>query len=109
MNVRESASFEVTGTKTATAVRIGFAYFDALGGRHVSAAITTGKFSPGVRIDVHPFVGRIGPETHNVVCFAMQAAFDDGTTWVASRAETPRNAQGEPRLMPSSAPVPPRR
>ncbi len=89
-NVREQGSFEIVGSKTATAVRIGWAYFDALGGRHVSGAVTTGKFSPGARIDVHPFAGRVGSETKSVTCFAIEAAFEDGTHWRASAREFPR-------------------
>ena len=81
-NVHEHASFQVTGPKTATGVRIGFAYFDALSGRHISSAVLRGTFSPGVRVDMpQPFAGRIGAETEKVVCFAMQADFADGTSW----------------------------
>jgi hypothetical protein len=91
-NVSEQASFEDVGPKTATAVKIGFAFFDALGTRSIHSAITTGTFTPGARIDAKPFAGRIGAETRKVVCFALQAAFDDGTSWIASPRDMPRNA-----------------
>ena len=105
-NVREHASFEVAGTRTATAVRIGWAYFDVLGARHVSAALTTGKFSPGVRIDMHQFRGRVGTETKSVTCFAMEAAFEDGTHWRALPREYPRSADATGDAPPSGAPAP---
>ncbi len=92
-NVHEHASFQVTGPKTATGVRIGFAYFDALGGRHISSAVLTGTFSPGVRVDMpQSFAGRIGAETEKVVCFAMQADFADGTSWHVSARGYPGTA-----------------
>lgn len=82
-NVVERTSFEAVG-KTATAVRIGFAFFDALGGRSVHSGLRTGTFSPGARIDVAPFAGQIGSGTTKLVCFAYEAAFSDGTRWTAS-------------------------
>jgi hypothetical protein len=92
-NVTESASFEATGPKTATAVRVGFAFFDVLGARFIHSGLTSGTFTPGARIDVKAFAGRIGAETRGVVCFVLQAAFDDGTTWVQPAAGFPLNAQ----------------
>jgi hypothetical protein len=94
-NVTERASFVMRGPKTATAVRIGFAYFDALGQRSVRNALTTGTFTPGARIDLKPYAGRIGAETRDMVCFALQAAFDDGTTWSVPDNQVPRSAKGE--------------
>jgi hypothetical protein len=82
-NVVERTSFEAVG-KTATAVKIGFAFFDALGGRSIHSGVKTGSFSPGARIDVAPYAGRIGSGTTKLVCFAYEAAFSDGTRWTAS-------------------------
>lgn len=82
-NVLERASFESVGPRTATAVRIGFAFFDALGGRQVRNGVATGTFTPNARIDLTPFAGKIGAETRKLVCFAYQATFSDGTTWMA--------------------------
>jgi len=104
-NVREHGSFEISGPRTATAVRIGWAYFDALGGRHVSGGVTTGTFSPGVRIDVHPFSARVGAETKSVTCFAMEAAFEDGTHWrMAGRDAPVAPSAAQPVASPSAQP-----
>ena len=60
-NVKEQASFEAVGPKTATAVKIGFAFFDALGTRYIHSGLTTGTFTPGARIDAKPFGGPAQP------------------------------------------------
>ena len=105
-NVVERASFESTGPRTATAVRIGFAFFDVLGGRQIRNGISTGTFTPGARIDLQPFAGHMGEGTRKLVCFAFQASFTDGTSW--SAAELPsQNAGGTPpgQSTPSATPL----
>ena len=103
-NFTIQTSFEDVGPRTATAVRIGFAFFDALGERHVYNGLSTGTFSPDARIDVKPFGGQVGAEMRRVVCFAMQAAFADGTTWKASQypaAAPPPGAPAEGSVLPA--------
>jgi hypothetical protein len=92
-NVIERASFESVGPRTATKVRIGFAFFDEMGGRSIHSGIASGRFSPGARIDVAPFGGHIGA-VDSLVCFAVQAEFDDGTTWTLSKLPISRHAGG---------------
>jgi hypothetical protein len=84
-NFSAKGSFEDIGPKTATAVRIGFAFFDALGERRIFSGLTTGTYTPGARIDVHPFGGQVGTEARKLVCFALQAGFSDGTVWKATQ------------------------
>ena len=84
-NFSAQGSFEDIGPKTATAVRIGFAFFDALGERRIFSGLTTGTYTPGARVDVHPFGGQTGTETRKLVCFVLQAGFSDGTVWKATR------------------------
>lgn len=83
-NVEERGSFQITDSKTVTAVRIGFAYFDALGGRQIRNAVATGTYTPGARIDLSAYAGKVGAETRRLVCFAYQAMFTDGASWTAS-------------------------
>jgi len=83
-NFTVQGSFEDVGPRTATAVRMGFAFFDALGERHVYNGLSTGTYTAGARIDVTPFGGQTGAETRRLVCFAMQAAFSDGSVWKAN-------------------------
>jgi hypothetical protein len=80
-NFSAQASFEDVGPKTATAVRIGFAFFDAMGDRHVFSGLSAGTYTPGARIDAKSFAGQAGAETRKLVCFALEAAFTDGTKW----------------------------
>lgn len=95
-NFSVEGSFEDVGPRTATAVRMGFAFFDALGDRHVFNGLSTGTFSPGARIDEKPFGGQVGAETRRVVCFAMQAAFSDGSVWKASAYPAAAPPSGAP-------------
>ena len=95
-NFSARGSFEDVGPKTATAVRIGFAFFDALGERRLYSGLTTGTYTPGARIDVHPFGGQVGTETRKLVCFALQAGFSDGTTWKATRYPTMNQIDAPP-------------
>jgi hypothetical protein len=84
--------------RTATAVRIGFAFFDALGERQMHNGLSTGTFSPGARIDMPSLGGMSGDGNRKVVCFAIQAAFTDGTVWKTSTYPTndpPTAAQGD--------------
>jgi len=113
-NFTVQGSFEDVGPRTATAVRMGFAFFDVLGERHVYNGLSSGTFSPGARIDVKPFGGQVGAEMRKLVCFAVQAAFSDGTVWKTNRYPTAAPppgaaAEGSPLaseiVQPGGAPV----
>ncbi len=101
-NFTVQGSFEDVGPRTATAVRMGFAFFDALGERRVYNGLSTGTYTPGARIDVQPFSGTTGAETRRLVCFAMQAAFSDGTVWKTSAY--PSGAPAAP-VAPAGSPI----
>lgn len=96
--VTMSSSFRSVGPRTASQVRIGFAFFDTLGKRKLTNGITAGKFSPGVRIDLPPFAARVGAQIYGLVCFATEASFTDGSYWQLPRRDYPDDV---PNLSPA--------